>query len=160
MSIQNRMKQFLLILALAFVFAGCLKDEDPCQEKTVQSEQAEIIAYAASNSINATAHPSGLYYEIITPGTGPVPNLNSQIRVIYTGKHLNGQIFDQDLDTSGAFSLAGSIEGWRVGVPLIQEGGRIKLIIPSSMAYGCRGSGPAMPPYSIIYFDVELVDVQ
>lgn len=157
--ILNNMKKFTLILSLAFVLGSCIKGSDPCQEKTVQSEQGEIVAYASANSINATAHPTGMYYEIINSGSGATPTVNSSISVKYTGKHLDGTIFDQQLTATAPFNLGGAIAGWQIGLPLIQKGGIIKLIIPSSLAYGCTGGGPGMPPYSIIYFEIELVDV-
>jgi len=51
------------------------------------------------------------------------------------------------------------ISGWQIGIPLIQKGGFIKLIIPSALGYGCRGTGP-IPGDAIIYFDIQLLDVQ
>lgn len=153
------MKRIIFALLLpVIVSTGCVKN-DPCQPKTVQSEQATIVAYASANGINATAHSSGLYYEIINPGTGPRPTINSGVSVKYTGKLLNGTIFDQQTTATPPFLLSGVIPGWQIGLPLIQEGGIIKLIIPSSLAYGCEPAG-SIPANSILYFEVELVDVQ
>jgi FKBP-type peptidyl-prolyl cis-trans isomerase len=153
--------RYLFIAPLfSILFFGCIKGEDPCQEKTVQSEQAAITAYAAQNGITPTMHPSGINYQIITQGSGPAPTVNSMISVKYTGKLLNGTKFDESLTPTALFTLSGAIQGWQLGVPLINEGGIIKLIIPSSLAYGCVGSGAVIPPYSVLYFEVELVDVQ
>ena len=60
--------------------------------------------------------------------------------------------------TQTGWTLGSLIPGWQIGLPLIQKGGEIKLIVPSSLAYGC-GSGP-LPPNSVLYFDIHLVDVQ
>lgn len=135
---------------------GCVKDKG-CQEKTVQSEEGAILAYAASNSITATKHSSGLYYQILNPGSGPTPSASSTLSVEYTGKRLNGTIFDQQL-TPISLPLRDVIAGWQLGLPLIQKGGTIKLIIPSSLAYGCAGRS-SIEPYAILYFEIELVDV-
>ena len=72
-----------------FLFAGCNKDKS-CKPKSVDSEVAQIQAFAATNGINATPHSSGLYYEIMSPGNGVVPRANSKIVITYTGKLMNG----------------------------------------------------------------------
>lgn len=151
------------IFTLAFVlsilmagFTGCEKDTS-CTPKSVQSEEATMLAYASANGINATAHSSGLYYEIIDPGTGPSPTATSAVSVIYTGKLLDGTIFDQT-STPREFSLNGLIAGWQIGIPLLKKGGFIKLITPSSLAYGCKGVGP-IPGNAVLYFEITLVDV-
>lgn len=137
---------------------GCLKDNS-CNAKTVQSEQATIVNYALANGITATAHSSGLYYEVVTAGTGPAPTINSTVSVRYVGKLLNGSVFDTQAGTPVTFPVNQVIPGWQLGLPLVQEGGTIKLIVPSSLAYGCTGYG-AIPPDAILYFEIDLVDVQ
>lgn len=150
---------FLSLLILLFANLGCIKDT-ACKNKTIESEQGAIVAYAASNSITATAHSSGLYYQIINQGTGATPTLNSKIFVTYTGKLTNGTTFDSGTTPAGAgWALGGLIPGWQLGIPLIQKGGQIKLIIPSSLAYGCQGYG-SIPGNSVLYFDISLTDVQ
>jgi FKBP-type peptidyl-prolyl cis-trans isomerase len=155
------MKKILLPLSLLIIFFsgdGCIKDK-ACKDKTVQSEQAEIVNYAATNGISATAHSSGLYYQIINSGSGPTPTISSKVFVKYTGKLMNGTIFDSQTTTPVSFNLNGVIQGFQIGLPLIQKGGTIKLIIPSSLGYGCNGFG-TVPGNSILYFEVELTDVQ
>ena len=78
--------------------------------------------------------------------------------VKYVGKLTNGTIFDQQLTTPISFLLSGVIFGWQIGMPLIKKGGTIRLIIPSAYGYGCSDNGP-IPAYSILYFEIELVDV-
>ena len=157
------MKKTISILFLSLLLTGagsCIKDTG-CQDKTVQSEQAAILAYATANGITATAHSSGLYYEITNPGSGATANLNSTVRVNYVGKYVsNGTIFDQTTVATGpvSFVLGSVIPGWQLGIPLIQKGGSIKLIIPSSFAYGCAGRG-SIPSNAILYFEIELLDV-
>jgi FKBP-type peptidyl-prolyl cis-trans isomerase FkpA len=153
-------KLFLIsIAALLILNTGCLKSSE-CKPKSVQSEEGTITTYAAANGITAIRHSSGLYYQIIAPGSGVTATMSSKIFVTYTGKLLNGTIFDQQANSSlTGFLLAQMIPGWQIGIPLIQKGGQIKLIVPSSMAYGCVGQGP-IPANSILYFDITLVDVQ
>lgn len=143
---------------LLFSGLGCIKDTG-CKTKTVDSEQAAILSYAAANGISGTAHSSGIYYQIISPGTGATPTSSSKIYVTYTGKLLNGTTFDSGSTPAGGWALSGLIQGWQIGIPLIQKGGHIKLIIPSSLGYGCQGFG-SVPGNAILYFDVELTDVQ
>lgn len=120
----------------------------------------QIEAFAAANGITATAHSSGLYYEIMDMGTGPKATPSSRISITYTGKLMSGQTFDEQLAPNvNPWSLNGLIEGWIVGIPLINEGGHIKLLIPSSLAYGCERYYE-IPANSVLYFDIHLVDVQ
>jgi FKBP-type peptidyl-prolyl cis-trans isomerase FkpA len=155
-------KQLVLIALFCAIFLlnwGCKKDTS-CTPKTPSSESVQILSYASANGINATSDASGLYYEIISPGSGTTPTLNSKIFVTYTGKLLDGTVIDhQDVPNTTGYSLSGFIEGWRIGIPLIQKGGHIKLIVPSALAYGCapyRG----LPADAILYFDITLTDVQ
>ena len=153
------MKYFLLMASVLMMsFAGCMKDEKGCSNVKPADEEAQILAYAAANSITATKHSSGLYYQVITQGTGATPNAGSTVKVNYTGKFLNGNQFDKSAAPI-TFKLSQVIEGWIVGIPLINKGGKIKLIVPSSMAYGCNGA-QTIPSNAILFFDVDLIDVQ
>jgi FKBP-type peptidyl-prolyl cis-trans isomerase FkpA len=98
-------------------------------------------------------------YQIVDTGTGATPNLNSKVYITYTGTLLNGSVFDQQSNSAlTGWPLNQLIEGWRVGLPLIKVGGEIKLIVPSSMAYGCTGYG-GIPANAVLYFDIHLVNV-
>ncbi len=155
------MKKILIALTFSmaiFAINGCVNDA-ACKDKTVQSEQGEILSYAAANGISGTAHSSGLYYQVINPGSGPTPGPNSTVTIKYIGKLLNGATFDDKTTTPVSYVLNSMIQGFQVGMPLIQKGGSIKLIVPSSMGYGCNGFG-AVFSNSILYFEVELTDVQ
>ncbi len=155
------MKKILIVFSVTltlFAGDGCIKDA-ACKDKTVQSEQGEIVNYAATQGINATGHSSGLYYQVINPGSGPTPGPGSTITIKYIGKLLNGATFDDKTTTPVSYTLSSMIQGFQVGLPLIQKGGTIKLIVPSSMGYGCNGFG-AVFSNSILYFEVELTDVQ
>ena len=146
------------ILSVAIAFSGCVKNTS-CKPKTVESEDAAMQAYATSIGMVPTRHSSGMYYQILNQGSGPAPTYSSLLYVRYTGKLLNGTVFDSATTTPISFNLGGVILGWQIGLSLLQKGGVIRLIIPSSLGYGCRDNGP-IPANSILYFDVELVDVQ
>jgi FKBP-type peptidyl-prolyl cis-trans isomerase FkpA len=151
-----------LIVSLSLVLvttSGCLKN-DSCKPKSVGEEAPAIQAYASQNGIVAVSHPSGLYYEILDPGTGETPTTNSTIFIRYTGKLLDGTTFDQRLDeTQTGWPLSGLIDAWKIGLPLISEGGHIRLLVPSALAYGCTNYG-AIPGNSILDFEIELVSIQ
>lgn len=154
------MRKTVFVLFVYFTMFGgasCIKDNG-CQNKTVQSESAAIAAYATANSITGTTHSSGLYYQVTAPGSGATPTLSSQVSVRYTGKLLDGTVFDSQTGTPVTFGLSGTIPGFQIGLQQIQKGGTIKMIIPSSLAYGCSGSG-SIPGNAILYFEVQLVDV-
>ncbi len=154
------MKKLALAAFMLVMIAGgngCMKDES-CKEKTVESEESSMQNYATLNGMTTVRHSSGLYYQIVSPGTGGYPLLTSTVKANYVGKLLDGTIFDQSTAGPVTFSLANTIAGWQLGVPLIQKGGVIRLIIPSSLAYGCNGFN-TIPPYAILYFQVELVDI-
>lgn len=153
------MKYLSLIACVLIVScSGCIKDDKGCTNIKPEDEQSQILAYAQAKGIIATRHSSGMYYEIVAPGSGVTPGSSSKVTVTYTGKFLNDTQFDQSV-TPISFYLNGVIEGWGVGIPLIKKGGKIKLMIPSSMAYGCNGAR-TIPANSVLYFDVDLIDVQ
>lgn len=158
----NEMKKiYALCAATLILFTGCLKsDGGGCDNATPQSEEATIAAYCSANSITATKHSSGIFYQIINPGAGATPGLSSKVFVTYTGKLLSGTTFDsQNNSTLTGWPLGDLIQGWQIGIPLIKKGGRIQLVVPSSLAYGCSGRGP-IPSNAPLFFDIDLVDVQ
>lgn len=157
------MKQIFLLAAIAgLVIAGCKKTDSAvaCTAKEPATEKDSIVAFITAKSIPAVKDASGLYYQIINAGTGATPTATSNVRVQYTGRLLDGTIFDSNNTLSGAsFNLSGVIQGWTLGIPLIKSGGKIRLIIPSKYGYGCTGSGSTIPANSILDFDVTVLAV-
>lgn len=153
------MKIYLVAIASLLLFTGCLKD-DSCTPKTVQSETAIMLNYANTNGITPTTHSSGMLYQIVSAGAGTTPTATSTVTVRYTGKLMDGTVFDSNATGSPiSFGLNQVIQGWQLGIPLIKKDGVIKLIIPSSLAYGCAGYG-SIPGDAVLYFEVQLIDVQ
>jgi FKBP-type peptidyl-prolyl cis-trans isomerase len=149
---------WMAFLLAPFLFAACGKSDTECVPATVASEKAAMVAYCTANNITYTEHASGILYEVMAPGLSTQPTLANTVSTVYTGKLLNGTQFDASANPV-SFLLSGVIKGWQIGIPLIKKGGRIKLVIPSSLAYGCNGSG-SIPANSPLYFEVSLTDVR
>ncbi len=154
----KRIVASVLLLSLLFL-NSCGKTDTGCQPVPVTNEKAQLVAYCNANSITYTEHSSGLLYQIITQGSGATPTAASTVSVVYTGTLLSGTIFDARANPVD-LPLSGLIDGWKIGLPLIQKGGRIKLIIPSALAWSCTGNGDKIPPNSPVYFDITLSDVK
>jgi len=137
---------------------------------TITDGTGVINNYLAANKLTATTTADGLNYVIETPGTGPVPTKGQKVTVNYSGFLLNvdgtkGTEFDSNTDskfghvTPFAFTLGAGqvIAGWDEAFALLPVGTVAELIIPSSLAYGTRGSGTSIPPNSILIFDVTVL---
>lgn len=154
----------VLILLSVALLAGCSKSDPggcPYGDVTTVAPAAEVTAveqYLTSAGITgAIKHPSGMYYKITTPGTGNSAGQCSSIGILYKGMLTNGTVFDQTTNNqTRVFTLGQLIAGWRIGIPLIKQGGKITLYIPPTLGYGPTASGP-IPANSILVFDVELV---
>jgi FKBP-type peptidyl-prolyl cis-trans isomerase len=87
------------------------------------------------------------------------PDLNSVVKVYYTGKLVDGTVFDerQSPEQPLPFPLVNLIDGWQEGIPYIGKGGKEKLLVPSHLGYGSRTQG-SIPANSVLIFDIELVD--
>ncbi len=104
--------------------------------------------------------PSGLAYEIEQQGSGPTPKPEDTVRVHYTGKLVNGTVFDSSVERGEPMDIKLNevIPGWTEGLQKISKGGKIKLYVPPQLAYGENGN-QGIPPASTLVFDVELLDV-
>jgi peptidylprolyl isomerase len=132
-------------------------------EEMIALEDATIQEYLLANNLNGVKQASGLYYVQLTPGTGAKAEPGKTASVHYTGKLLNGQEFDSSR-TRGPFEFAIGrgqvIQGWEQGVALMSIGEKGILILPSALGYGPRGAGGAIPPNSILVFEIELLDLK
>ena len=119
-----------------------------------------IAKFVKDNKLKVQQTPSGINDIIETEGTGEHPTINDQVKVHYKGTLLNGTQFDSSYDRGEpiTFPLKGVVKGWQEGIPLLKKGGKGKLIIPSSLAYGERAR-TSIPANSVLVFDVELLDV-
>lgn len=113
----------------------------------------------AKNTVKTTA--SGLQYEILKEGKGKKPSLKDKVKVHYTGTLVTGAKFDSSHDRGqpAEFPLNGIIKGWQEALQLMPEGSVWKLYIPPELAYGAQAQ-PGIPPFSVLVFDVELLEVK
>ncbi|MBC7586842.1 MAG: FKBP-type peptidyl-prolyl cis-trans isomerase, partial [Chitinophagaceae bacterium] len=147
------MKKPLLIIFLATIlFSSCIKNDKGCTPQDASIEKPAMVAFCTSYGITYTEHNSGILYQITNPGTGIAPTVSSKIYITYSGKLLNGTVFDSQSDPAKTgWVLNSLIDGWKIGIPLIKKGGSIKLVIPSYLAYSCNGSG-SIAANSPLYF--------
>ncbi len=105
--------------------------------------------------------PSGLQYEVITEGTGKKPGAADKVECHYEGTLIDGTVFDSSIKRgeTATFGVNQVIKGWVEALQLMQEGAKWRLYIPYNLAYGERGAGEMIPPYSTLVFEVELIKV-
>ncbi|MBQ7989042.1 MAG: FKBP-type peptidyl-prolyl cis-trans isomerase [Bacteroidaceae bacterium] len=108
-----------------------------------------------------TQTKSGLQYEVLSEGSGRSPKATDTVRCHYEGRLLDGSVFDSSYQRGepADFGLNQVIAGWTEGVQLMKEGSKYRFFIPYLLAYGERGAGSSIPPYSTLVFDVELIKV-
>lgn len=104
---------------------------------------------------------SGLQYRVINSGAGKMPTADQSVTVHYTGKLIDGTVFDSSVERGepATFGVSQVIDGWTEALQLMKEGDKWELFIPSELAYGERGAGRRIPPYSTLIFEVELIKV-
>ncbi len=119
-----------------------------------------LAANAKKEGVKTTA--SGLQYKVNTSGSGKSPALTSEVTVHYTGKLIDGTVFDSSVERGepATFPVNGVIAGWTEALQLMKEGDKWTLYIPSQLAYGERGAGGQIPPHAALIFDVELIKVK
>ena len=136
-------------------------------QELTEKKAAEIKAvgqkFLEENKKNANVKEtaSGLQYVVEKEGTGAQPSATDEVTVHYTGKLLDGTVFDSSVNRGepATFPLNRVIPGWTEGVQLMKEGAKYTFFIPSDLAYGPQGVPNAIPPHSTLVFDVELIKV-
>lgn len=110
---------------------------------------------------NVKSTESGLQYIVEKEGTGASPSATDEVTVHYTGRLLDGTVFDSSVSRGepATFPLNRVIPGWTEGLQLMKEGGKNVFFIPSDLAYGAQGVPNAIPPHSTLIFEVELIKV-
>jgi FKBP-type peptidyl-prolyl cis-trans isomerase FkpA len=114
-----------------------------------------------SNKTDAKQNKEGIYYTVLKEGTGRQVMLTDTVVAYYKGYLFSdGSIFDQTKDKPATFPLKRLIRGWQIGVPLCKVGGKIRLVIPSGLAYSIRTRAAKIPPNSILVFEIDVVDAK
>jgi len=129
----------------------------------LEAEKQAIENYLTANALTASPQASGLYYIEIKEGRGKNAANGNRVMVHYTGKLLDGTVFDSSIERGNPFTFrlgAGEvIKGWDEGIALMKKGGKAFFLIPSYLAYGERSTGN-IPAYSPLLFEVELIDIE
>lgn len=121
----------------------------------------ELINRAvADGAIDTTGSINGVYYKILHEGNGDKVSVTDTLSVFYKGWALNGSVFDSTEKEPAIFPLNRLIKGWQYGLPQNNVGGKIRLIIPSGLGYSIRNVTMAIPPNSILIFDIEIVSAK
>jgi FKBP-type peptidyl-prolyl cis-trans isomerase FklB len=132
--------------------------------KQAQDNKAKGDAFLASNKAKAgvVTLPSGLQYKIITAGKGAKPTKDDTVTVDYTGKLINGTVFDSSEKTGkpATFKVTQVIPGWTEALQLMPVGSTWELYIPANLAYGERSVGGAIGPNETLIFNVHLISVE
>ena len=150
----------LLLLAAIMIFSLDSCDKAKQMEK---DEKEQIQEYLSDNpNLNFTRTASGLYYLELVAGNGIMPADGDSAFVKYTGKFLDGSVFDSNESSTVpyGFIVGFNIPGFDEGITMMKEGGKATLLIPSELGYGTIGSYPYISGYTPLLFDVELIMVR
>lgn len=131
----------------------------PVIEKNKQIQQAFLDSNKTKAGVQVTA--SGLQYKVISKGTGTTsPKDTNTVKVHYTGKFIDGKVFDSSVQRNEPieFPLTQVIKGWTEGLQLMHVGDKYEFYIPYELAYGEEGREGAIPPASLLIFEVELLE--
>lgn len=128
-------------------------------EVNLKNGEAFLSENAKREGIKVTE--SGLQYEILASGNGDSPKASDNVEVHYTGKLIDGTVFDSSVERGvpASFGVTQVIPGWVEALQLMREGDKWRLYIPSNLAYGPNGAGGVIGPNMTLIFDVELLRV-
>ncbi|OMO28555.1 FKBP-type peptidyl-prolyl cis-trans isomerase [Vibrio lentus] len=153
-----------IIPVIVFILAGFMIYRTWMNHKSgdenFEQGQQFLIENGAKEGVVTTE--SGLQYLVLEEGTGTEhPTKNSKVTVHYHGTLIDGTVFDSSVERGEPISLALKqvIKGWQEGLTYMVEGQKVRLFIPSQLAYGKGGSGP-IPPSATLIFDVELISIK
>lgn len=154
----------------SFIQRFVAKKQQAMAEKQAEQDKVIYKDYIAQNEdflaknkerSGVVVTPSGLQYEVIKMGNGPTPTAESTVKVHYAGTLIDGTEFDSSIKRNepAIFPVSGVIPGWTEALQLMPVGSKFKLCIPQSIAYGSRGAGQIVKPYSTLVFEVELLEI-
>lgn len=125
-----------------------------------EAGEAFLLENKAKAGIKTT--DSGLQYEVLSEGSGQKPSLTDKVNVHYHGTLITGEVFDSSVERGEpiSFPLNGVIQGWQEGLQLMTVGSKYRFFIPQDLAYGNRGAGALIKPYSALVFEVELLGIE
>ncbi len=126
----------------------------------VKKRGEEFLAYN-KNQKGIFTTESGLQYEILKEGKGEKPTITSTVKAHYTGKLINGAVFESSRSNNqpSTFNVNGVIQGWIEGLQLMKEGAQYRFFIPQELAYGLTYKSKLIEPFTALVFDIELVEI-
>ena len=147
---------FFLIVAVT----SCSKQGVYDEGVQMAIDEAKIDKWADSIGLDLQKHESGLYYEVISEGEGSSPVLTDSLIVEYEARKLGDSISFSKADDINPykFLLRNSIEAWRIGLPMIKEGGRIRLLVPSPLGYRNYDVGN-VPKNTVLDFTIDFIEI-
>jgi len=143
--------------------------------KMQERQKAEMAVMQAKNKAAGDAYleenkkkegvivtESGLQYEVIVQGEGEKPKVTDKVKVDYVGKLIDGREFDSSIKRGepAVFNVEQVIKGWSEALQLMNVGSKLRLVIPSDIAYGEQGAAPTIQPNSVLIFEVELISIE
>ena len=144
--------------ANAYLNAYVMKVQQSQAEAELKEGQGFLAANRSKEGVITTA--SGLQYKVITEGTGAKPTAKDKVRCHYTGRLLDGTVFDSSVQRGqpAVFEVGQVIPGWQEVLQLMPVGSKFQVWIPSNLAYGTQGAGP-IKPNSTLEFEIELLEI-
>jgi FKBP-type peptidyl-prolyl cis-trans isomerase FkpA len=155
-------------IMVSLLATSCLNDRDSNQY-TAQREQEllyEYIANMVKSGYNVDTTAKGVFYVTIDQGTGAFPKSGDTLSVQYAGYLVTGELFDASLyhspDSTFHFVYKGDpmIEGWDDMMSIMNKGRKVQFVVPSNLAYGDKGSGLSIPPYTSLVFVAKMMNIK
>jgi FKBP-type peptidyl-prolyl cis-trans isomerase FkpA/FKBP-type peptidyl-prolyl cis-trans isomerase FklB len=143
----------------AFIQAYFTAEQTRASEATKTEGDAFLEANKSKEGVITTE--SGLQYKVLTEGSGAKPTTTDKVKVHYTGKLLDGTVFDSSVERGEpvTFNVTGVIAGWTEVLQIMPVGSKYQVWIPSELAYGSQGAGQQIKPNSTLEFEVELLEI-
>ena len=137
-----------------------LQAQEAEKAKVLAAEGEKFLAENAQRD-EVTVTESGLQFEVLVEGNGEKPTQASTVRTHYHGTLIDGTVFDSSVQRGepAEFPVGGVIAGWTEALQMMPKGSKWKLFVPYNLAYGERGAGGAIGPYTTLVFEVELIDI-
>lgn len=134
--------------------------KEAVKTKNVEEGRKFLAENAKRPEVKVTE--SGLQYEILVQGDGPIPTASDKVKVHYHGTLIDGTVFDSSVERGEpiVFPVTGVIKGWVEALQMMPVGSKWKLYIPSNLAYGKRGAGGTIGPNAVLIFEVELLGIE
>lgn len=148
-------------LQAAFQVVSEKQEALAAEQQEKQSEMGRLFLMDNAKRDDVSETETGLQYEVLIEGGGEKPAASSTVRVHYHGMLIDSTVFDSSVARGepAEFPVNGVIAGWTEALQLMPVGSKWRLFIPHDLAYGERGAGSAIPPYSTLIFEVELLDI-